>query len=138
MRWLIVIGMLISSSGFCGDLNHPLRVTGDFVVRSITKNASGANDVLFHSVTKTGRLDLLRVRNTSVHFGIAEGDTYRISAEVVTERDIVGDVSQVMILFPKQGSFEPIWLLSQNYNNKRLRGAKYLEMHAPSSDYQVF
>lgn len=138
MRWLFVLGMLMSSSGLCVDLYHPLRVTGDFVVKAIAKNASGADDVVFQSVTQTGRLDLLRVKNTAVHFGITEGDTYRISAEVITERDTLGDVSQVMILLPKQGSYEPIWLLSQDYNNKRLRGAKYLEMHAPSSDYQVF
>jgi hypothetical protein len=115
------------------------RVGGDYKVAKIKKQQHGFT-IQFESTVKTGKYDRLILESAHVHEKIAEGSVLRLSAEVDRKKDDGSfEVSQVLLFFPSAQGKTPIWLISKNRPVQRLNGAsKYLEMHAPTSDYLVF
>ena len=119
-------------------LSETLRVAGEYKVSSIKRQADGAFEVGFVSKHTTGRFDRLRLVTDHLHLRLKVGLSLKISAEIVEESGAIGEISQVLVfLRSSQHTQVPIWLISKTFGGRPLKGARYLEMHAPTSDYLV-
>jgi hypothetical protein len=116
------------------------RVGGLYRVESIQKQKDNSFQVVFESVQKTKKHNKLVLATDHVHLDLEQGYELRLSAEILSEKADVSEVSQVLLFLPKKdlGSHIPVWLLSNRVPQNELRGARYLEMHSPASDYTVF
>ncbi len=114
------------------------KVGGNYIVKKILKNSDESFTVEFHSTVVNGRADIIRLVADHVHFGIKEGATVRISAEVTSDRGAEVEANQVLVFLPRIEGPVPVWLLSKKGRRSELNGADYLKMHAPQSDYMVF
>ena len=121
-------------SGKNGDLVK--RVAGTYKVVSIHKKGDGFI-VEFASEAKTGTYDKLLFESDYIHSGVREGSVMRISADLLSESSGVAEIAQLVLFYQTKDSHVPIWMLSKKAVLKRLKGANYLEMHAPTSDYLV-
>ena len=112
------------------------RVGGDYFIKSIDGNDSGFVTT-FAAVNPTGRFDTIRLESRHIHVAVKVGQRLRISAEVVggTVRD--AEASQVLVFIPSRNGETPVWLLSHRHPSLDLKGARYLEMHAPETDFTV-
>ena len=129
---------VVHSSHLLSD-SKILRIGGDYKVERIQKRDDGLFEISFSAEKISGKYDHLRLISEHVHIGVKEGATLRISAEVSGDRAGVAEVDQVLIFVPSsQGSKMPVWLLSHKGRGLELKGAKYLEMHNPLSDFSVF
>lgn len=126
--------MLAGSKAF----SEPLRVAGEYKVSQIKKQPDGAFQVSFVSKHTTGRFDRLRLVTDHLHLRLKEGLSLKISAEIVKGSGAAGEISQVLVFLPSsKHSHVPIWMISKAFSGRPLKGARYLEMHAPTSDYLV-
>ena len=116
-------------------IDLPVKVSGRFLVTAIENNDDGTSNISFRSTLATGRFDILVIRRTHRHFKIEKGANYKISAEIVKEEGETGEASQLLVFLVANDSTAPVWLLSEKYAQKDLRGASYIEMHSPTSDY---
>lgn len=114
-----------------------LRVGGDYKVEKIEKVSDRTFVVEFHSVTATGKYDVLRLESDHVHVAVKVGQTLRLSAEILADKGREAEVSQVVLFLPNPQGHVPVWLLSNKVPAGELRGSKYLEMHSPLNDYVV-
>ena len=135
VRALLSLVLVCWSTNSFGE---SIKITGQYKVH-ISKNGKFDNyRIEFQSKFKTGRLDRLDLMTDHVHLGLEDGAEVKLSAEVVRDFGVTGEISQVLVFLPRKGgSVTPVWLLSSAYLNRPLRGARYLEMHAPTSDYLV-
>ena len=113
------------------------RVGGVYRVESIKKKNDSSFLIEFKSIEPNGDYDILRLESDHVHVGVSVGMQMRLSAEILKEFSSYVEVSQVLLFFKRGASTVPVWLLSKK-SGRGLRGARYLEMHAPTSDYVVF
>ena len=114
------------------------KVGGDYVVEKIEKQASGFF-IKFVAKNLTGEADVIELHSDHVHFGVTEGSTLRLSAEVSkTKSKEVVQAAQVLLYLPAPEGFLPVWLLSKNSRGFEKGSTSYLKMHAPQSDYMVF
>ena len=114
------------------------RVGGDYIVHSIKPIAHSGFLVEFRSATTTGRFDVLKLETSNLHLLLNEGQKLRISAELLHEGEEASEVAQVLVFIPGQTGETPVWLLSRKSSAISFDGARYLEMHAPESDYLLF
>lgn len=112
------------------------RVGGTYRVASIEKIADQDFRITFENPAGTKHRTLLLISD-HVHIGVKQGQMLRLSAEILRETKEVTEISQVLLFLPGQQGATPVWMLSK-HSNLELRGARYLEMHAPSSDYILF
>ena len=125
----------LSVTGF----SQVTRVAGNYKVSGIKSLKGGQVQIDFTAVNPTGSFDRLTLVSDHVHMGIKSKDTLRLSAEVVEPKPKgVSPVSQVLVFLPSRQGSTPVWLLSRRHPPKGLSGAKLLEMHAPSADFQIF
>ena len=118
------------------------RVGGQYLVKSIDRLDSETGDgpfvVIFESETPTGKYDLLRLESDHVHVGISPGQKLRLSAEILKADGKSAEVGQVLLFLPERSGPMPVWLLSRKNTHRDLNAAKFIEMHAPQSDFRVF
>jgi len=115
----------------------PEKVGGVYEVKEIERQAGGSFIIRFESTTKTGRFDHLNLESDHVHVGVEVGAKIRLSAQILSEAGATAEVAQVLVFLPSGQSHVPVWLLSRKAAPGGLRGPRYLEMHAPTSDYTV-
>jgi hypothetical protein len=113
------------------------RVGGNYTVSSITRTPEDTFVVIFKSVKPGERFTTLRLESDHVHVAVKEGETLRLSAEILQEKGDQAEVSQVLLFLPNIRGTTPVWLLSRKTPVGELRGSRYLEMHAPLSDYHI-
>jgi len=113
------------------------RVGGDYKVAAVDRTDDGSFLIEFKSTHPTGKFDVLRLSSDHVHVAVKVGATLRLSAEILSARGREADVSQVVLFLPGRVGRVPVWLLSNKVPTRDLRATKYLEMHAPSTDYMV-
>lgn len=113
------------------------KIGGDYRVSSIRKKGDDHFVVEFTSVHKTGKYDVLFLESDHLNVAVEEGKTLRLSAEILKEGKKKTEVSQVLLFLPHGETHVPVWLLSRNAPDKDLRGSRYIEMHAPTSDYLI-
>ena len=129
-------GISFAKSPGAEDAVGTKRVAGTYKVVSIRKNSDGFV-VEFASEVKTGKYDKLVFESDYIHSGVREGSVMRLSADLLRETGEAAEISQLVLFFKSQDAHVPVWMLSKKAKLERLKGANYLEMHAPTSDYLV-
>lgn len=135
--WKIVVLILITPFLLNKLRADTIRLGGDFLISSIEKLEDRKFLVRFISEDPQFKKPLVLISD-HVHVGVQEGEHIRISAEVLKETDESIEVSQVLLFLPNQLGFTPVWMLSQNATSHELKGARFLQMHAPSADFAIF
>ena len=115
-----------------------IRVSGEFIVKSITTDKQGFFTVIFANTAKNAKINTLRLETRQLHVAIEQGKRLRLSAEVGKWRGNTVEARQILVFVPTASSHTPIWLLSRHgSDDQKLQGARYLDMHAPQSDFLV-
>lgn len=115
------------------------RVTGHYRVAKIEQLDKETVTVRFEADPKTSRYNSLILTNDQVQLGLKEGQSFRLSAEVIPGVGDTHDITQVLLFMPSsEFGAVPVWLLSSQFGPQEIRGARWIEMHAPQSDYRVF
>ena len=114
-----------------------IRVGGNYLVHEISQNPSGTFRIEFRSEQPDGKYGTIILNSDHVHVAVTKGQKLRISAEIGRVTNGVAEATQVLVFIPNIRGPMPVWLLSSSSKNLHLRGARYLEMHAPLSDYNV-
>lgn len=127
---------LSTSSNALGE-NTPQKVGGDYKITKIERDGAGGFRIEFQSVRPSGRFDILRLESDHVHVAVKVGQTLRLSAEVMGERGVEADVSQVVLFLQGNSGRVPVWLLSRKAMGRDLKAVRYLEMHVPANDFVV-
>jgi hypothetical protein len=140
LNFLIVTFMTLASWQIQAKEPQVERVGGSYVISKIDRQNDGNFEIQFKSAKPNGVHDTLVLLSDHVHIGLEEGKEVRLSAEILEKRPEYTEVSQVMVILPRKDSqaSNPIWLLSNRVSHEELKGAKYLEMHAPASDFVIF
>lgn len=125
-----------NASAFDGD-DAAVRVGGNYKVTRVERLAPDHFRIEFTSSVKSGKHDRLILESDHVNVAVSKGMVLRLSAEVLRETKGATEVSQVLLFLPKNDTHVPVWLLSRNAKNQELRSSRYLEMHAPTSDFMV-
>jgi len=113
------------------------RIGGTYEVSDIKKRPDNTFAISFQSTTPSGRYDTLYLESDHVHMGLEVGSKLRISAQILEDRGREAEIAQILIFVPKGTTHVPVWLLSKKAPHLDLKSSKYLEMHAPTSDYTV-
>ena len=115
------------------------RVTGLYKVSRIETNPGNEVVMHFESETKDGVHDLLVLKSDGLNVKIEEGQILKLSAEVLQSSQKEHEITQVLVFLPSsEYGLSPVWLLSKAHETREIKGARFLEMHAPGSDFQVF
>lgn len=114
-----------------------VRVGGDYIVNDITKTESGTFRIEFKGAQPGGKYGTIILDSDHVHVAVIKGQKLRISAEIARVNGDVAEATQVLVFIPNIRGPMPVWLLSSRSKNLDLRGSKYLDMHAPLSDYNI-
>lgn len=115
------------------------RVSGHYRIAKIEEIDKEHVSIRFEADPKTSRYNTLILKNDQVQLGLKEGQNFRLSAEIIPGEADTHAVTQVLLFMPSSeyGSV-PVWLLSSQFGPQDIRGARWIEMHAPQSDYRVF
>lgn len=135
---VIVSSFFLCSLAFAEDALK--RVGGEFVVSDIKRTNSGMFEVTFSSALSDIQPSTLKLLSDHVHVRLEKGLKLRISAEIAEVKGGIAYLKQVLLFMPPpvgDSDTLPIWMLSSVYQTKSLKGARYIEMHAPTADYQV-
>lgn len=114
-----------------------LRIGGQYRITHIDKLGTDNFRIRFQSEPLTGKHDHLVLISDHVHFSLEEGQVLRLSAEVMEEKATELEVTQVLLFLPNDHGFTPVWLLSSQFVTRDFHGARWLEMHAPQSDFLI-
>ena len=144
-RLLAIASLLFIAHGAMAAENKPeekpylgiKRVGGQYVVSDIDKVREGLFRIEFTSETPTGRFDTLILESDHVHVAVKEGQSIRLSAEILGEKGKTAEVAQMVVFLPHRQGPVPVWLLSTKADNRELRSSTYLEMHVPLNDYII-
>lgn len=112
------------------------RVGGTFVVTSIKHLKDGGFRIVFTAKEGEPRFKTLVLESSHVHVSVSEGSELRLSADIVATKGNTAEVSQMVLFVPGRVGSTPVWMLSKRARSP-LPPAKLLEMHAPSTDYQM-
>ena len=113
------------------------KIGGKFRISAI-KKVNGLFITEFSALTKTGKYDILVLESDHIHMGIKEGQELRLSAEILKTEGKKTLVNQMVIFLPAPEGDTPIWLMSKNQPGfGELKAEKYLNLHAPQSDYLI-
>ncbi len=113
------------------------RITGEFKIDKITKISPDSYRIVFTNLDKSEPHETLFLDSNQIHMGLSEGQTLRLSAEVFQRNPKTWEITQVLVFLKTTNSHIPVWLISQTHGPKELRGARYIEMHAPTSDFLI-
>lgn len=134
---LAFLVVALSSLAMAAEDTKVEKVGGTYKVRSIVREPQNYFTIIFESSNPTGRFDILKLESDHVHFSLKEGDSIRLSAEVVKESKKEAEVGQVLLFVPDVQGYTPVWLLSRHSKFDDLKAGRYLEMHAPQSDFRI-
>lgn len=138
MKFLFVALSILLGIEVSAEDTRIERVGGEFRVESLRPDNSGFI-VTFESTDPKADIKKIRLESNQVHVSVEEGKVLRLSAEVLSLRNGVVEAGQVLLFLPTAGSYLPVWLLSRHKPGlSSLNGARYLDMHAPQSDYLLF
>lgn len=116
-----------------------VRVGGEFKVKSIAKTEDHGFLITFTSTDRKAQVQRITLDSAYLHVSVEEGKVLRLSAEVATRQGSTVAARQILLLLPTPGSYLPVWLLSRSAPAlSDLKGAKYIDMHAPQSDFLMF
>lgn len=115
------------------------RVGGNYAVHSIEKLNDRSFRIEFrHQEADEGPYRSLFLISDHVHLGLEEGMVLRLSGEVKGRSGGEVELTQVLLFLPTDYGKTPVWMLSKKSVSKSLKGARFLEMHAPGADFYLF
>jgi hypothetical protein len=138
---MVSVAMSYMANGFAQDAikEKAERVSGLYKLARIEKKVDNEYVLHFAAETKDGVHDLLVLNSEGLNVKIEEGQVIKLSAEVLSSSAKEHEITQVLLFMPSQEyGLTPIWMLSRKHETREIRGARWLEMHAPQADYQVF
>ena len=116
-----------------------VRVGGEFKVKSIEKTEDRGFLITFTSTDRKAQVQEITLDSAYLHVSVEEGKVLRLSAEVASQQGSTVAARQILLFLPTPGSYLPVWLLSRSAPAlSDLKGAKYIDMHAPQSDFLMF
>jgi hypothetical protein len=113
------------------------RVRGIYQVKQIEKLTDGGFSIAFSAVDQSAFIAELHLESDHVHFSLKEGERIKLSADVVTINAKSAECRQLVIFMPHVQGYTPIWLISRKFPPTDSTAARYLEMHAPQSDFRL-
>ncbi len=139
MKKLLVLASLL----LLGTQDNPsaklVRVGGEFKVKSIVKTKELGFVVTFVSTDRKAQVQKITLESSYLHVSVEEGKVLRLSAEVAAQQGNVVEARQILLFLPTPTSYLPVWLLSRSAPAlSDLKGARYIDMHAPQSDFMLF
>lgn len=142
---LLLCSLALPLKGFAGENKAPKveaetleRIGGTYRVSRLEKLGDADFLIHFESVPLTGRYDHLVLRSDHIHMSIQEGQSLRLSAEVVSSKKPEVEVTQVLLFLSNaEYGTTPVWLLSSQHATRDFRGSRWLDMHAPQADFQI-
>jgi hypothetical protein len=147
MRFLCVLTLsCLLSAPVAADVSggrrsdrHLERVTGHYRIAKVEQIDKDNVSIRFEAESKMGKFNTLILKNDQVQLGLKEGQSFRLSAEVISNANEAQEITQVLLFMPSSEYGEvPVWLLSSQFGPQEIRGARMIEMHAPQSDYRIF
>ncbi|MBC7661659.1 MAG: hypothetical protein H7249_18335 [Chitinophagaceae bacterium] len=163
--WVSVLGLTSASSGFAAGATQTApvpsttkaegqvpvkapgsetagpkaeRVSGLYKLAHIEKKPDNEYVLHFEAQAKDGVHDQLVLNSDGLNVKVEEGQVIKLSAEVLTGSAKEHEITQVLLFLPSQDyGLTPVWVLSKSHETHEIRGARWLEMHAPQADYQV-
>ena len=140
--YVLISGLSFYSTGVLAQdalKENVERVSGFYRVTHIDKKPGNEYDVQFAAEVKDGVHDILLLKSDGLNVKISEGQVLKLSAEVIKTATKEPEITQVLLFLPSQDyGLTPIWVLSKTHETHEMRGARWLEMHAPQADYQVY
>ncbi len=137
IRLVLFILVLVPMTAQADPVSEPIKIGGSYEVTSIERRQDDFFEIIFKSVSPSGKFDELKLESDHVHFSVRKGQKIRLSAEVIKVDGPRAEVSQVLLFLPHVQGVTPVWMLSRKNSNRELRGSKYIDMHAPQSDYRI-
>ena len=135
--YALLMSLVFSGQGFATTRPKLERIGGNFVIAKIKRIQKGGFLVEFRASEGAPRIKTLRLESDHINAGLKEGDTLRLSADVVATTDDMAEVTQMVLYMPGKVGPTPVWMLSKR-SVPLDPPAKLIEMHAPSTDYAVF
>lgn len=125
-----------------GSARQMERVGGTYELKEVSRQCKGKPSgpcfrMRFFAVAKTGRFDELILESDHMNVAVQRGDRIRLSAEIAVDWGRVAEVSQVVLFRDAGSGVLPVWMLSRKHKAGSGPAARYLEMHAPQTDYRV-
>ncbi len=124
-------------TAFAAEKPSVERIGGNFTVTQISKLSRGGFSVNFKAAQGSPKISRLHLESDHINAGLQEGDTLRLSADVISIKDNTAEIGQVVVFLPGRSGPTPVWMMSKRASNMD-PPAKLIEMHAPSTDYAVF
>lgn len=128
---------VVMSSAFAAEKTKIERIGGNFTVTKITKLPRGGFSVDFKSAEGSPKISKLHLESDHINAGLTEGETLRLSADVISQAGDSAEIGQVVVFLPGKVGPTPVWMLSKKAGQLS-PPAKLIEMHAPSTDYAIF
>lgn len=139
MKKLLVLASLALLAAQNNTSAELVRVGGEFRVKSIEKTKDRGFLITFTSTDRKAQVQEITLDSAYLHVSVEEGKVLRLSAEVASQRGSTVTARQILLFLPTPGSYLPVWLLSRSAPAlSDLKGAKYIDMHAPQSDFLMF
>ena len=139
MKKLLVLASLALLAAQNNTGAELVRVGGEFRVKSIEKTQERGFLITFTSTDRKAQVQEITLDSAYLHVSVEEGKVLRLSAEVASQRGSTVAARQILLFLPTPGSYLPVWLLSRSAPAlSDLKGAKYIDMHAPQSDFLMF
>jgi hypothetical protein len=114
------------------------RIGGEFEVTNIESIKDNYFRVTFVSTGENPRFKTLVLESSHVHVRVQKGSILRLSADVEATSGTTARVDQVVLFFPGRVGKTPVWMVSRQGSRFNSPPGKLIEMHAPSTDYQIF
>jgi hypothetical protein len=136
-QFLLVGFCALATGAIAAEESKFERIGGNFTVTRISKLSRGGFSVDFKAAEGTPKISKLHLESDHINAGLTEGDTLRLSADVLAKRGDTAEIGQVVVFLPGRVGPTPVWMLSNKAANLT-PPAKLIEMHAPATDYAVF
>jgi hypothetical protein len=133
----VFMSLIWTAPGHASPAPRLERIGGNFTVAKITRLPKGGFVVEFKASEGTPPVKTLRLESDHINAGLNEGDTLRLSADVVASSGDTAEVAQVVLYIPGKVGPTPVWMLSKG-SKPMDPPAKLIDLHAPSTDYAVF
>jgi hypothetical protein len=113
------------------------RIGGNFTVAKITKLSEGGFSVDFKASEGSPKITHLHLESDHINVGLVEGQTLRLSADVISHAGHSAEISQVVVFIAGPSGPRPAWMMSKK-STGLTPPARLIEMHSPSTDYVIF
>jgi hypothetical protein len=114
------------------------EIKGTYLLSELIKSQNGEFKLKFTAVAPSGTFDELTITSKDLHHEVKVNQAVNIIGEYIGKPEKENELSQVLIYLPARGRPTPIWIVSVRHPHQEKSAKKLIEMHAPTTDYQVY